>query len=92
MTIISLYFSIFKDLIYEAEKKSAIKQILPNETICEITMEHIKEGDYYYICSTCNGNFEMSAFKEWIEKFTKDDTCPKCRTNITNIPKLYQNN
>lgn len=89
--LINLYFSIFKDLIYEAEKKSAVKKILPNETICEITMEELKKDDYYYICSTCNGNFEMSAFKEWIEKFTRDDTCPKCRTHIKSIPKLYKN-
>jgi len=89
--LFKLYLSYYKKLINDAEKNSSINTLLDKDTICEITMENIKEDDYYYKCPKCNGNFEMNAFKDWIEKYSKDDNCPKCRTPISEIPQLYKN-
>ena len=90
---LSLYAPFVLKAIYRIEEDSAInKHLEPESDICEIDLEQIKQGEYYYNCPECKGTFGRMSFKIWIEKKSKyNKQCPKCRKSIKQIPQLYVN-
>jgi hypothetical protein len=87
-----LYASLVMKMINKFEKESAEPKQLDPETVCEIGLEEIGHGEYYYNCPECKGTFERMSFKVWIEsKPTHGKECPKCRKAIKQMPQLYIN-
>lgn len=82
---------VFKATVELMEYFDAKKLALEDNTICEILLEPIKPGSYYHKCETCNGVFDSHAYKTWIEDSTKNCKCPKCQTQIIQIPSIYLN-
>ena len=89
---LNLYCKYIKIFINDVEKVHSKNQLLPNDTLCEVTLEPIKINQYYYSCPRCNGKFEATTYKTWIEDSTKSKKCPKCQLSINQIPQLYKNN
>ncbi len=89
--LINLYFPFIARIVDKMEKEEAIHQVLAEDVLCEITLDPIKNSEYYYSCSSCNGKFESSAYKYCIENNEKSN-CPKCKKSFTQMPQLYQNN
>ena len=48
-------------------------------TQCSISLEDIKQGELYDICTTCKNVFKSSNMTIWIKQ---SRTCPICRTPI----------
>ena len=48
-------------------------------TQCSISLEDIKQGETYDICTTCKNVFKSSNLTTWIKQSC---TCPICRTPI----------
>lgn len=89
--ILNLYFPYIKKFIEQIEKDNAINKLLSDDVVCEITLDSIGIGEYYYSCFNCNGHFESSAYKYWIEEPARTSSCPKCKEKIDEISQLYCN-
>jgi hypothetical protein len=53
---------------------------------CIISLEKIKEDEYFYTCETCNKPCLSGLFKKWI---AHNHCCPHCRAHISQYPQLY---
>lgn len=84
-------YPILNNAIELIEKSEAKEEKLSEDVICEILLEPIKPGSYYYMCETCNGKFDTRTYKTWIEDPDKSGKCPKCQTQINTIPQMYIN-
>jgi hypothetical protein len=78
-------FTLYKNLILNYEKETAIK-LNENNITCSITFDQINNNEYYYKCTQCNNSFSMDAFKQWIEE--QSATCPMCRLEFKTYPQL----
>ncbi len=89
---LNLYYKYINIFINDVERVHSKNKLLENDTVCEVTLDPIKIGDFYYACPQCNGKFESKTYKTWIEDSTKSGKCPKCQIKIDEIPQLYCNN
>lgn len=83
---------LLSEMIISYAKKTAKVKILPLEkSMCQISLEQINYGDYYYKCYKCKNVFSMDSFNKWINKTNLSSTCPTCRNPIYEQPLLFVN-
>ena len=59
-------------------------KIIEGDNICSITIEEIKENDYYMTCRKCHKNYKSDPLKLWLQR---ENSCPTCR-----IPWITKDN
>ena len=65
---------------------------IEEDNICPISLEEIKENEYYMTCRRCNKHFKLEPLKRWLED---NNSCPLCRSGWLNNEnprfKVYKN-
>lgn len=87
-TFAKLNRDILERLVNAEEEKMVKERILPDNSLCTMTINNIKEGDYYYECSQCLSLFSRMKFREYVLECSR---CPHCGTSIDIYPQLYIN-
>jgi hypothetical protein len=67
-------------------------KLLSDENICVVSLEEIKNGEYYYNCEQCNKIFERKTYHNCV-MYNKGYLfqCPNCRKTIMSFPELKRN-
>ena len=89
-----LYSEIIYEIAIEAEKRKAQPKYIAetDDNSCVISMEEIKENDYYYKCPQCTAIYDVNSLKEWIENRPYDKpTCPHCKCVYQQYPQMLIN-
>jgi len=80
--------TLYTNLMDKIELTIAENHVYSDDIKCVISYDYVQKGETYYKCNQCKAVYNNKLFKEWL---AVSATCPHCRLEFKEFPKLYCN-